>query len=121
MTVLPSWSCLLTSELSISKGPPLSEEPGLGTLTLPGFLREVTTRFAGREALVLHSPNGVERWSYATLWERSVEVARALLALGVGKDSRVGVMMTNRPEWISAVFGVGLAGGDLRPGAGPVS
>jgi fatty-acyl-CoA synthase len=101
----------LTSALSISKGPPLGEEPGLGTLTLPGFLREVTARFAGREALVLHSPNGVERWSYATLWERSVEVARALLALGAGKESRVGVMMTNRPEWIQAVFGVGLAGG----------
>jgi fatty-acyl-CoA synthase len=101
----------LVRALSIAKGPPLSDEPGLGTLTLPGFLREVTTRFADREALVLHSPNGVERWSYATLWERAVEVARALLALGVGKDSRVGVMMTNRPEWISAVFGTGLAGG----------
>jgi len=101
----------LTNVLSIAKGPPLSEEPGLGTLTLPGFLREVTTRFAGREALVLRSPDGVERWSYETLWERAVEVARSLLALGVGKDSRVGVMMTNRPEWIQAVFGVGLAGG----------
>jgi fatty-acyl-CoA synthase len=101
----------LSSVLSIAKGPPLSEEPGLGTLTLPGFLREVTSRFADREALVLHSPNGVERWSYAALWDRAFEVARALLALGVGKGSRVGVMMTNRPEWISAVFGVGLAGG----------
>ncbi len=101
----------MSSVLSIAKGPPLSEEPGLGTLTLPGFLREVTTRFAEREALVLHSPNGVERWSYATLWDRAFEVARALLALGAGKGSRVGVMMTNRPEWISAVFGVGLAGG----------
>ncbi|MGH7859207.1 MAG: class I adenylate-forming enzyme family protein, partial [Candidatus Binatia bacterium] len=46
-----------------------------------------------------------------TLWERAVEVARALLACGISKDSRVGVMMTNRPEWISGVFGVGLAGG----------
>jgi fatty-acyl-CoA synthase len=113
--VSPNWSCLLPSVLSIAKGPPLSEEPGLGTLTLPGFLREVTTRFADREALVLRSPNGVERWTYATLWERAVEVARALLALGVGKDSRVGVMMTNRPEWIQAVFGVGLAGGVAVP------
>jgi len=38
-------------------------------------------------------------------------VARALIACGVGKDSRVGVLMTNRPEWITSVFGVGLAGG----------
>jgi len=105
----------LTNVLSIAKGPPLSEEPGLGTLTLPGFLREVTTRFAGREALVLHSPDGIERCSYAALWERSVAVARALLALGAGKDSRVGVLMTNRPEWLQAVFGAGLAGAVAVP------
>jgi fatty-acyl-CoA synthase len=100
-----------TDTLSISKGIPLGEEPGLGTLTLPGFLREVTTRYADREALVLRTAAGVERWSYATVWERAVEVARALLAVGVGKDSRVGIMMTNRPEWIAAVFGTALAGG----------
>jgi acyl-CoA synthetase (AMP-forming)/AMP-acid ligase II len=98
--------------LSIVRGAPLSEEPGLGALTLPGFLREVTERYAQREALVFHHPDGsVERWSYAELWARAMAVARALAALGVGKDSRVGVMMTNRPEWIAAVFGVGLAGG----------
>jgi fatty-acyl-CoA synthase len=98
--------------LSIFRGAPLSEEPGLGALTLPGLLREVTTRYAESEALVFHHPDGrVERWSYAELWERAMGVARALVALGVGKDSRVGVMMTNRPEWLAATFGVGLAGG----------
>jgi fatty-acyl-CoA synthase len=96
---------------SIAKGIPLSEEPGLGSLTLPGFLREVTTRFSERDALVLRTASGTEHWSYAMLWERAFEVARALLAVGVGKDSRVGVMMTNRPEWIAAVFGTSLAGG----------
>jgi fatty-acyl-CoA synthase len=114
LTVSLKWSCLLVESggvPSIAKGIPLSEEPGLGSLTLPGFLREVTTRFGEREALVLHSANGVERWTYSMLWERAFEVARALLALGVGKDSRVGVMMTNRPEWIAAVFGTSLAGG----------
>jgi fatty-acyl-CoA synthase len=80
-------------------------------LTLPGFLRDVTTRFAVREALVMHTPNGVERWTYALVWERAIEVARALIAGGVGKDSRVGILMTNRPEWIAAVFGTSLAGG----------
>jgi fatty-acyl-CoA synthase len=34
-----------------------------------------------------------------------------LTACGVGKDGRVGVLMTNRPEWISSVFGISLAGG----------
>src|SRR5579859_5066386 len=46
-------------QLSIVRGIPLSEEPGLGPLTLSGFLKEVTSRFAEREALVLHGPEGV--------------------------------------------------------------
>lgn len=54
---------------SIVKGIPLSAEPGLGALTLPGFRKEVTTRFADHEALVLHTPNGVVRRNYVTLWE----------------------------------------------------
>ena len=55
--------------LAIVRGVPLSEEPGLGPLTLPGFLREVTRRHADREALVFHYPDGrAERWSYAELW-----------------------------------------------------
>lgn len=100
------------AEASIIYGPPLEEQPGIGALTLPGYLREVTERFADREALVLHDADGsVERWSYGELWARAQAVARSLLACGVGKDSRVGVMMTNRPEWLAAFFGVGLAGG----------
>ena len=55
--------------------------------------------------------DGVTRWTYAELWERAIEVARALRACGVGKDGRVGVLMTNRPEWLAAVFGISLAGG----------
>ena len=97
--------------LSIVFGPPLADEPGLGTLTLPGFLREVTQMYGQREALVWHGPDGVTRWTYAQLWERAIEVACALRGCGVGKDSRVGVLMTNRPEWLAAVFGTSLAGG----------
>ncbi|MGI8334225.1 class I adenylate-forming enzyme family protein [Actinomadura scrupuli] len=96
---------------SIVSGPPFGTEPGLGALTLPGFLREVTADHGEREALVFHADEGVTRWSYAELWERAIEVARALRADGVGKDGRVGVLMTNRPEWVAAVFGISLAGG----------
>ena len=38
-------------------------------------------------------------------------VARALAACGVNKDSRVGVLMTNRLECVASLFAVGLAGG----------
>ncbi|RJF91178.1 class I adenylate-forming enzyme family protein [Sphingomonas cavernae] len=97
--------------LSIVSGPPLSEEQGLGALTLGGWLREVTRRSGPSEALVLHEERGVTRWTYDDLWERANEVARALVACGVGKGTRVGVLMTNRPEFLSAVFGTALAGG----------
>ena len=100
-----------TQELAVVNGIPLADEPGLGALTIPSYLREVTARFAEAEALVMHTPTGVVRWSYAALWQKSVEVAKALIACGVGKNTRVGVLMTNRPEYLSAVFGTALAGG----------
>ena len=100
-----------SESLSIVRGVPLEDEPGIGALSIPGYLREVTTRFADREALVMHDGSRVERWSYAQLWQKSVEVAKALIACGVGKDSRVGILMTNRPEYLSAVFGTAMAGG----------
>jgi fatty-acyl-CoA synthase len=104
------------TSLSIVHGAPLGEEPGLGALTLPSYLRELTSRFAPREALVMRAPDGsAERWSYAELWARSLEVARALVACGAGKDSRIGVLMSNRPEWLSSVFGASLAGGVAVP------
>ena len=101
----------MSEELAIVRGIALEEEPGLGALTLPGFLREVTGRYAGREALVIHHPGGeVERWSYQETWDRAVAVARSLIACGVGRDERIGILMTNRLEWVSAFFGIGLAG-----------
>ncbi|QFG26136.1 class I adenylate-forming enzyme family protein [Actinomadura sp. WMMB 499] len=96
---------------SLAAGPPLDSEPGLGPLTLPGFLREVTSLYGEREALVMRTGDGAVRWTYTDLWERSLDVARALRACGLGKDGRVGVLMTNRAEWLAAVFGASLAGG----------
>lgn len=99
-------------ELAIARGIPLSDEPGLGALTLPGFLREVTERYGPREALAMPRPDGsTERWTYDDLRKRSVGIARALIACGAGKDSRIGILMTNRLEWVSACFGISLAGG----------
>lgn len=97
--------------LSLVSGIPLAAETGIGALTLGGYLREVTTRYGASEAAVLRGEHGVERWSYDELWSRSVEVARALLACGIGKGTRVGVLMTNRLEFLSSVFGIALAGG----------
>ena len=98
--------------LSISRGPPLEGEPGLGELTLAGFIRQVTERYGPREALVSQRLDGtLERWSYHDLWQGALDVAKALTALGLAKGERVGVLMTNRAEFITATFGTALAGG----------
>ncbi len=112
MTIAERHSYIADPAVSISCGPPLSLEPGLGELTLSGFIREVTARYGDREALVSQRLNGsLERWSYNTLWERSLDVAKALTELGLGKGERVGILMTNRAEFITATFGTALAGG----------
>ena len=97
--------------LSIVHGLTLAEEDGIGALTLGNFLQEVTTRYGTKEAAVMRIGDGLERWSYNELWLHSVAVARALLACGVSKGTRVGVLMTNRLEFLSSVFGTALAGG----------
>lgn len=97
--------------LSIIKGIPLAEEPGIGALTLGGWLREVTTRHGPKEAALMWLGEHVERWSYDDLWNRSMAVARALVACGMGKGTRVGILVTNRLEFLAATFGTALAGG----------
>jgi acyl-CoA synthetase (AMP-forming)/AMP-acid ligase II len=102
--------------ISISRGMPLALESGIGALTLSEFIRDRAERFAAREALVQRRADGsMERWSYRELWERSVELAKSLIACGLGKGERVGVLMTNRAEFLSSVFGTVLAGGVATP------
>ena len=96
---------------STLRGTPLSDDK-LGALTLGGFLREVCAANANREAMVFREPSGqARRLSYAQVWDEAFAVARALVARGVTKDTRVGLLGTNRPEWVTAMFGIALAGG----------
>jgi fatty-acyl-CoA synthase len=100
-------------------GPPPASEEGIGSLTLSGFLADVTARHAAREALVFHGSHGahnaVTRWSYRDRAGQARAVAKALLAGGVVKGARVALLMGNRPEWVAAAYGVALAGGVVVP------
>lgn len=81
----------------------------------PATLAELTAfaarSFPDREALVEDG----ERWSFATLRERTVRSTRAALAHGVRKGDRVAVWAPNSRHWITAALGAVGAGAVLVP------
>ena len=98
------------------RGPPIDTEPGMGALTMGGLLAEVVARHGQREAVCFYEPGDrVVRWTYTELGDRARRFAKALVAAGGGKGTRVALLMGNRPEWVEAAFGVALAGGVLVP------
>jgi len=80
-------------------------------VTLPRLLDDLAARFGPREALV----SARRRVSYAELSAMSAAIGRGLAARGVGKGTRVGLLVPNWPEWIAAAFGVWRCGGLLVP------
>jgi fatty-acyl-CoA synthase len=105
-------------EVETLVGPPLQEAPGIGALTLGGILIEQCAKFPDNEALVFDDPllgDTTVRWSYGDLEHHARRVAKALLAAGIGKGARVGILMGNRPEAVASVFGAALAGAIALP------
>ena len=99
--------------MSTLEGPPLSEARGVGSLTLGGFVEEVSARFRDNEALVFDDPlrgGTTVRWTYGELLSESRRIASALTANGVKPGSPVGILMGSRPEAVAAFFGAALSG-----------
>src|SRR6266545_8083194 len=74
--------------------------------TVGGMLAAAAARFPDREALVATDT----RITYAGLYAGACRVARALLALGIGKDDKVALWLPNRPAWLFAQYGCALIG-----------
>lgn len=100
---------------SIVHGIPLAEEAGIGPLTMGRYVREIASRFGPREAAMITLDGVTTRWTYDDLLARSIEVAKSLIALGTGKGTRVGILVTNRLEFLSCAFGAALAGCVANP------
>ena len=83
----------------------------LNHLTLAAFIRDVEAQYGQQEALIF----GDERLSYTALLDQSRGCARALLGAGVGKGTKVALLLGNRPEFVTATFGVAMAGGVVVP------
>lgn len=65
-------------------------------VTLPALIREVAASFGDREFLIA----GKRRLSYRAVERESARLALGMLASGIGKGSRVGLLAPNGPEWI---------------------
>ncbi|MFF9867600.1 AMP-binding protein [Streptomyces sp. NPDC013953] len=83
--------------MSLSYAHGTSGTPLLGD-TIGANLARTVARHPDREALV-DVPSG-RRWTYAAFDAAVGELARGLLAAGVGKGDRVGIWAVNCPEWV---------------------
>ncbi|MFD0439929.1 class I adenylate-forming enzyme family protein [Streptomyces chartreusis] len=84
--------------------------------TFPQLLRAVTERHREHDALA--GPQGT--WSYGELERRSARMARALLAQGAGKGTRITVLAPLGPLWLTAFY-AGLRIGALVTSASTVA
>ena len=86
------------------------------TDTILGLLREASTTYADRTALVYYGSGGSpRRWSYRELATRSRRVAAWLRKQGVQPGDRVILCSPNCPAWVAAFFGILGAGAVVVP------
>ena len=73
---------------------------------LGSLLREQATRFKTHPAMIGEG----ETIGYARLADRAARIASFLIARGIGRGDRIGLLMNNRPEWVEVCFGAAMAG-----------
>jgi acyl-CoA synthetase (AMP-forming)/AMP-acid ligase II len=81
------------------------------TPTLPELLHRSAARFGDHTFVVADEA----RLSYRDAETRSAGVARGLLAMGIGKGSRVGVLMPNSVDFVIAALAITRVGAVLVP------
>jgi acyl-CoA synthetase (AMP-forming)/AMP-acid ligase II len=96
------------TSLAIVHGPLF---PQLQEQTL-GELLDLQASTRGEQECLVISYSGV-RWTYAELQKQSVRLAKGLLALGVRRGDRVGILASNCEEYVASFFATGLVGGIL--------
>jgi fatty-acyl-CoA synthase len=79
--------------------------------TLAGRIDDWSERWGTNVAVAWES----SAWTFADLARESRRRAVALQALGVGPGTHVGLLQSNRPEWLACAFGVWRMGAILVP------
>jgi len=86
-------------------------EPEPGRQTLGRFLEDVAERHGERPAIRSRQ----RELSFQGLRAEARSLARGLVGAGVGKGTRVGLLMANGPEWAVAAFAASMVGAVLVP------
>ena len=80
---------------------------GLLGMTIGDMLRTTAHKYPKSDALISVHEN--TRWSYSELLNRSEQIAKGFVALGLPKQSRVGIYAPNCKEWLLTQLGASLA------------
>ncbi len=100
--------CVTTPLTSYAHG--TSTTPLLGE-TIGQNLRRTVARFGTNEALVVGWQG--YRATYEELWEATTALAKGMLALGIAKGDRVGLLSPNRYEWVVTQYAAARVGAIL--------
>lgn len=95
-------------ENSYVSGP--AEKALLG-ITIGEMLDKIVQQYPEEIALIVHHQN--IKWNYQTFNRRVMEVARALMAMGIEKGDRVGIWSLNNSEWVLTQFATAKIGAIL--------
>ncbi|KAL2072018.1 hypothetical protein VTL71DRAFT_11361 [Oculimacula yallundae] len=93
------------SDLSIVHG---ELEPPLRDLTLGSLLDEQCEIRGDKECLIV-AHTGV-RWTYPELQRQSRTLAKGMMALGLKKGDRIGILASNCEEYVASFFAAGYLG-----------
>ena len=86
--------------------------------TVAGMFLDVVGRHGGRPAFRHRTGETIVTYTYRELADRVEALGTALLALGVRRGERVGLISDNRPEWIVADLAcIGIGAPDVPRGS----
>lgn len=96
------------ARLSIIHGP---REPELVHITLGKLLALQSSKCTNLECLVV--PWTSSRWTYRELKEEADRVAKGMIAMGIAKGDRVGILAGNCEQYVSIFFATAQIGAIL--------
>src|SRR4030042_871250 len=79
--------------------------------TLADLFDHAVAQYGEEEAMVFSE----ERMTYGEMGRRVADFAKGLLRLGIKKGDKVGIWLSNRPEWAIAEFAVAQVGAVMVP------